>query len=170
MSFLPRPGPLVGPPPRSCPRGAVKDPRTGSPPYPARGSWLGARRQAQTRLWYSSGARARTGPTTVVLHRPCRWSPAHEGLGCGQLGVSLGVWRPSPTSPPRPSTPWSPVTAPRPASLAWCSPRHRGLRARARSGQTAHRRPARIISHCRGGNPEPAVRLPGHGGVRRAGH
>ena len=43
------------------------------------------------------------------------------------------------------------------------------LRARPRRGQAAHRCPARIIGHRRGRNPEPAVRLPRHGRIRRAG-
>ena len=43
------------------------------------------------------------------------------------------------------------------------------LRTRARGGQAAHRRPARVSGHRRGRNAEPAVRLPGHRGVRRAG-
>ena len=38
-----------------------------------------------------------------------------------------------------------------------------------RGGQAADRRPARIGRHRRGGHAEPAVRVPGHRGVRRAG-
>src|SRR5271165_264226 len=47
--------------------------------------------------------------------------------------------------------------------------RDRDLRTRARRGQTADRRPAREWRHRRGGNAEPAVRLPGHGGIHRPG-
>ena len=58
---------------------------------------------------------------------------------------------------------------PRPAFPGWCSPRHGGPRARPRGGQAADRQAARVGGRGRGGNPEPAVRLPGRGGLHGAG-
>ena len=89
-------------------------------------------------------------------------------------GAPSNWWRSAsscspPTSPPRPSTRSQPVTAPGPASSAWRLPRPRPSSSLRSGGQAADRRPARFLCYRGGGNPEPAVRLPGDRSVRRAG-